>query len=260
MQHQSNYIAKQPDKNGFVDYTETENNVWKTLFVRQSQIVQHRACDEFIKGISLLGLTSDRIPQCPDVSSVLKGITGWSLQPVPALITFDYFFELLANRQFPAATFIRKPEELDYIKEPDIFHELFGHCPLLTHHAYAEFMHEYGKLGMKATSDERIILARLFWFTIEFGLVKTPAGLRAYGGGILSSKSETVYCVESEIPERRPFDVMQALQTDYRIDQIQPIYYVLNSLDDLYQLTQLDLIGLVRKSQHNLDNKPKHAC
>lgn len=257
---QTSYVAKPIDANGNATYTKKENAVWQELITRQDHIIKDRACDEYVRGHELLNLPKQRIPQCHEVSATLKEITGWELEPVPALISFDRFFYLLANRKFPAATFIRRKEELDYIKEPDIFHEIYGHCPLLTNPAYAEFVETYGKLGLKATPEERVMLARLFWFTIEFGLIKTASGIRAYGGGILSSMNETVYCVESTLPRRERFDVMQALRTPYRIDVIQPLYFVLDSFDQLYQLIQLDLIALIQQAHALNKDAPKHPC
>lgn len=246
---QTTYVAKPVDANGVAHYTDEENATWHELITRQRKIVQGRACDEYIRGIELLNLPNDRIPQCYEISNVLKKETGWSLEPVEALIPFERFFQLLANKQFPAATFIRKKEEIDYLQEPDIFHEVFGHCPLLTNSAYADFTHTYGKLGLNASKEDRVLLARLYWFTIEFGLINTKSGLRVYGGGILSSKEETVYCLESDIPVRKPFDVLDALRTPYRIDVMQPIYFVLNNFDTLYELIDLDLIGLIHKAR-----------
>lgn len=257
---QTSYIAKPIDANGNATYTDEENAVWHELITRQDLIIQDKACGEYVRGLQLLKLPKQRIPQCHEVSTTLKEITGWELEPVPALISFDRFFYLLANRKFPAATFIRRKEELDYIKEPDIFHEVYGHCPLLTNPAYAEFVETYGKLGLKATPEERVMLARLFWFTIEFGLINTASGIRAYGGGILSSMNETVYCIESKIPQRAPFDVMQALCTPYRIDVIQPLYFVLDSFDQLYQLIHLDLIALIHQAHALNKDAPKHPC
>jgi phenylalanine-4-hydroxylase len=178
----------------------------------------------------------------------MQDMTGWSVAPVEALISFEHFFELLANKQFPAASFIRVPEELDYLQEPDIFHELFGHCPMLTDPTFADFTHEYGKLGLHATPKERAYLARLYWFTVEFGLIQTAQGLKIYGGGILSSYGETLYALDSDIPERKPFDILTMLRTPYRYDIMQTIYYVLNSLDDLYQIMQQDLKALIQQA------------
>ncbi len=245
----SAYSAKPTDANGNVAYTDEENQIWHELITRQTPILKDRACDDYIRGLKIVDFSNTRIPQCHEISTILQDITGWALEPVPALIPFDRFFDLLANRKFPAATFIRKREELDYLQEPDIFHEVFGHCPLLTNQAYADFTHTYGKLGLKASHEDRIMLAKLYWFTIEFGLIKSVAGLRAYGGGILSSMSETKYCLESDIPQRKPFDILDVLRTPYRIDIMQPIYFVIDNLDVLFQLIDMDLIGLIRKAR-----------
>ena len=255
----STYVAKPVDAEGNTHYTPEENQIWHELITRQVPVVQNRACNEYIHGLKLLNLPTDSIPQCPDISLVLRETTGWALEPVPALIPFDRFFHLLANRKFPAATFIRRREELDYLQEPDIFHEVFGHCPMLTHKACADFTHTYGKLGQMATHDEQVMLAKLYWFTIEFGLIKTKAGLRAYGGGILSSKSETEYCLESQVPERKPFDVLDVLRTPYRIDIIQPVYFVIDSFDVLFKLIDMDLIELIHEARRLGIHKPLYS-
>lgn len=243
------YQSKQVDERGNVTYTPQEHQTWHELITRQIPIIEGRACEEYIEGVRLLDLPKDRIPQCPEVSAILRETTGWQLEPVKALISFDRFFNLLANRKFPAATFIRCQEELDYLQEPDIFHEIFGHCPLLTNPACAEFTHLYGQLGLHASPEDRVMLARLYWFTIEFGLINTSAGLRIYGGGILSSMSETPYSLESDIPLRKPFDVMEVLRTLYRIDIMQPIYYVIDNFDVLFKLIDMDLIALIQEAR-----------
>lgn len=256
----SHYAAKEADAAGFVYYTEEENDVWRTLIERQIPIVTARACKEYLQGLDRLNLPHDRVPQCEEVNKALKAASGWTVEAVPALIPFEKFFWLLANRRFPAATFIRRREELDYLKEPDIFHEIFGHCPMITLPKYAAFMQRYGELGMKASPKERTLLARLFWFTVEFGLIQTGDGLKAYGGGILSSISETVYAVESDTPTRIPFDVIKALHTPYRIDVIQPIYFVLHSFEDLYALLDIDIMELVRDTMRENETGPDTAC
>lgn len=245
----SKYVAKPIDANGNVAYTAEENQIWQELITRQIPILENRACDEYVHGLKLLDLPTDRIPQCPDVSAVLKSQTGWVLEPVAALIPFDKFFALLADKKFPAATFIRIREELNYLKEPDIFHEVFGHCPLLTNKAYADFTHNYGQIGLKASHQDRVMLAKLYWFTIEFGLIQSEKGLRIYGGGILSSMGETPYAVDSPKPRRKPFDPLDVLRTPYRIDIMQPIYYVINSFDVLFELIEMDLIGLIQEAR-----------
>lgn len=245
----STYVAKPCDAQGNVAYTEEENQIWHDLILRQTPILQNRACEEYKYGLAQLNLPADRIPQCHEVSKVLQKHTGWSLAPVPALIPFDKFFALLASKQFPAATFIRRREELDYLQEPDIFHEIFGHCPLLTNPAYADFTYHYGKLGLKASPQDRVMLARLYWFTIEFGLIKTAQGLRIYGGGILSSKGETPYSLENPQVRRKAFDPLEVLRTPYRIDIIQPIYFIIDDFQVLFDVIELDLLALIQEAR-----------
>jgi phenylalanine-4-hydroxylase len=249
MQKTSSYVAKPVDKNGNAAYTPEENQIWQELVARQSKIVQGRACHEYMRGLELLQLPPNRIPQCHEITTALQAATGWSLEPVPALIPFDQFFHLLANRKFPAATFIRRREEINYLQEPDIFHEVFGHCPMLTNQACADFAQTYGRLALNATHEDQIMLARLYWFTIEFGLINTPQGVRAYGGGILSSMDETCYCIESPAAIRKPFDVIDILRTPYRIDIMQPIYFMIDDFDVLFELTQLNLISLIHEAR-----------
>ncbi len=232
------YIAKKPDADGYIAYKDEEHAVWQHLYDRQIKLVEGRACDEFISGLKLLGLSSKHIPQCNDVNERLQALTGWSVVPVDALISFADFFQLLSNKQFPAASFIRVQAEIDYLQEPDIFHEIFGHCPMLTHQVFADFTKAVGKLGMKLSQKERVKLARLYWFTVEFGLLQTPNGLRIYGGGILSSKGETLYALDSDVPKRRPLDVVTALRMPYRYDEMQLNYFVLQDLADLYPLVE----------------------
>lgn len=245
----STYTARPVDADGNADYTTEENRVWHELITRQLPIVNGRACDDYMRGLDLLNLPTDKVPQCPDISKVLRKATGWMLEPVPALIPSDQFFSLLAARKFPAATFIRRREEMDYLKEPDIFHEVFGHCPMLTNKACAEFTQAFGKLAQKATPEDQNMLAKLYWFTIEFGLINTPKGIKAYGGGILSSKNETIYCVESKVALRKPFDVIDLLRTPYRIDIMQPVYFVIDSFDILFHLIDMDLIALIQEAK-----------
>lgn len=249
MYKSTHYVSKKPDIHGIVHYTDEENQTWHDLYTRQIEIIQHRACDKFIDGLALLNLSSQHIPQLPDVNRALNKATGWSVAPVAALIGFDEFFNLLANRKFPAATFIRTREDFDYIQEPDIFHELFGHCPLLTDPIYADFMQKYGVLGVNATHKDRLMLARLYWFTVEFGLINTKQGLRIYGGGVLSSKNETIYALENNMPERNSFNVLNMLRTPYRIDIMQPVYFVINEYAELYDLVNTDLMSLIQEAR-----------
>lgn len=240
------YVAKTPDENGYIHYTDEEHAVWHDLITRQMPIVRKYACDEYLEALERMNFPTDRIPQCTEVSEVLRKHTGWEVAPVPALIPFGEFFSLLANKKFPAASFIRSREEMDYLQEPDIFHEIFGHTPLLTNKYFADFTHTYGQLGLAASREDRVFLARMYWFTVEFGLIRPPGKpMRIYGGGILSSIGETEYALNSGTPQRRRFDLMDALRTPYRIDIMQPLYYYLEDLRELYELTQKDLMALV---------------
>ncbi|MCF6224875.1 MAG: phenylalanine 4-monooxygenase [Xanthomonadales bacterium] len=228
------YSARVADSDGWVDYSQTEDQTWAHLFSHQKKLICQRACKEFLQGLEILNLPTDRVAQVPEVNRALFAATQWQLQPVAAVIPFAEFFELLSQRKFPAATFIRRPEDIEYLQEPDIFHEIYGHCPMLTNPVFADFVQAYGKLGLAATPKERVYLARLFWFSVEFGLINTHEGLRTYGAGILSSTSECCYALENYAVERRPWGVMNVLRTPYRIDIMQPIYYVIDSYEQLY--------------------------
>lgn len=235
------------DHEGRANYSQAENETWAKLLQRQTELVKTRASKEYLKGVEILNFTN-KIPQHFEITELLSQYTGWGVEPVPALIQPEQFFSLLANKRFPAANFIRIPEEIDYIEEPDVFHELFGHCPLLTNAPYAEFMHQYGRLALLADKKTQMRMFRLFWFTIEFGLIKEDNQMKAYGGGILSSKSEILYSVESEIPERRPLVAMDALRTPFRIDILQPVYFVIESYDDLFNLIAANPLKMAQES------------
>lgn len=259
------YLSHQPDSQGHIHYSDDENAMWQALLTRQAKQIPNRACSAYIEGLEKLNLPSTHIPQLNDIDQILQATTGWQTAAVPALISFGKFFKLLANKRFPVATFIRRFEDMDYIEEPDIFHEIVGHCPLLTHPAFAAFNETYGKLGLDASKEERWFLARLYWFTIEFGLVGShPDNRRIYGGGILSSPSETVYALNGSDtlqqsnhhhqqqpqnqPEHRAFDLLDVLRTPYRIDHIQPIYYVIDDLDALFDIVDSDIMGKVKQA------------
>ena len=245
----SRYIARKPDVAGFIAYTSQEHEVWRDLSAAQRPLLPGRACQEYLVGLNTLRLPFTRIPQCEEVSERLEIATGWRVQPVDALISFDKFFELLSRRSFPAASFIRAREEFDYLQEPDVFHELFGHTPLLTQPLFAEFSQRIGETGRAAPPEYHVWLARLYWMTIEFGLINTPKGLRAYGAGIISSPTELTYALQSDVPERRPFDALDALRTPYRIDVLQPIYYVLDSFRQLAELSERNLLTLIDEAR-----------
>ena len=257
------YVSRKPDSQDHIHYSADENAMWQGLLERQATQIPNRACSAYLEGLEKLNLPLTHIPQLHDIDEILQATTGWQTAAVPALISFGKFFKLLANKSFPVATFIRRFEDMDYIEEPDIFHEIVGHCPLLTHPAFAAFNETYGKLGLDASKEERWFLARLYWFTIEFGLVGSRLeDRRIYGGGILSSPSETVYALNGNEklhqskhqqqpqnqPEHRPFDLLDVLRTPYRIDHIQPIYYVIDDLDTLFDIVDSDIMGMVKQA------------
>lgn len=250
------YQAKKPNEQGIIPYDAEENATWGILYNRQRPIVAEYACSEYLKGLELLGLSPDHIPQCKEVSDVLNSLTGWGVEPVEALISFTEFYKLLERKRFPAASFIRIRKDLDYIQEPDIFHEIFGHCPLLTDQAFADFSQAFGELGLRAPKEHRARLQRLYWFTVEFGLIQTEQGPKAYGGGILSSKGETIYSVTSPIPERKPFNAMDILRTPYRYDIMQTTYFVIESFNDFYQLLEKDLLAMTLEAAELGDYTP----
>jgi phenylalanine-4-hydroxylase len=242
------YKAREPDENGFIHYTEEEHQIWNELYTRQIKLIDGKACDEYMEGIDKLKISADRIPQLEDVNKILRKETGWEVAWVPALISFEKFFNLLANKKFPCATFIRTREEMDYLQEPDVFHEIFGHCSMLTNPYFANFTHTYGQLGAAADKQYHVWLARLYWFTVEFGLINTPKGMRIYGGGILSSIGESQYAL-SDKPEHREFDIMTVLRTPYRIDIMQPIYYVINDMKQLFEIANMDIMSHIKEAK-----------
>ena len=252
------YISNSVDEKGYVSWSDEENETWATLIKRQNEIIKGRACKQFEKGLEILDFPKDKVPQIPEINEKLNKETGWAVHPVDAVIPPLEFFTLLANKKFPAATFIRIPAEIDYIQEPDIFHEIYGHAPLLTHKPYADFLEQFGKLALKLDSKYRFRLFRLFWFTIEFGLINTDEGLRAYGGGILSSIGETQFCL-SGVPKIMEFTPMDSLRTSYRIDIMQPLYFTINKLEDLYPILELDIPELLIESKKLGDYSPLYS-
>ncbi|MFV8459963.1 phenylalanine 4-monooxygenase [Vibrio campbellii] len=236
------YHSKPVSQEGWVEWSLEEDAIWHDLVTRQLDVINDRACEAYLHGLTLLDLPLDRVPQLPEINKVLKETTGWQVEPVPALIDFDRFFDLLANKKFPVATFLRTRDEFDYLQEPDFFHEIFGHCAMLTNPDFAAFTEQYGKLGQAATSKQRGYLARLYWFTVEFGLVKEGDKLKIYGGGILSSPAETNYALEGDMAVRERFDLQTVLRTPYRIDIMQPKYYVIDELSELFKISQENLL------------------
>jgi len=234
-------------------YSPEEHALYRKLFERQSKLVPRYACPEWIEAIAGLESAAREIPRFDQVSRKLKAATGWQIVAVPGLIPDDAFFTHLANRRFPVTVWLRRPEEFDYIVEPDVFHDFFGHVPLLFDRVYADHLYEYGKGGLKAMRLDAVkMLARLYWFTIEFGLTKTPAGVRAYGAGRLSSGGELAYSVDDPKPHRLPFDLERIMRTEYQIDRYQERYFVIDSFDQLMRETAPDFTPIYAR----LRNQP----
>jgi phenylalanine-4-hydroxylase len=225
-------------------YTDEEHALYRRLFERQAKLVPRYACPEWIDAVAALD-ASREIPRFDAVSRRLKSRTGWEIVAVPGLIPDEAFFTHLANRRFPVTVWLRRPEELDYIVEPDVFHDFFGHVPLLFDRTYADHLYEYGKGGLKAMRLDAVkYLARLYWFTIEFGLIKGNSGVKAYGAGLMSSGGELAYCIEDPRPRRLPFDLERIMRTEYLIDRYQDTYFVIDSFEHLMQATAPDFTPL----------------
>lgn len=230
---------------GWSNYTPAEHAVWKTLFERQTKLLPGRACDEFVEGMKNLPIGADQIPNFLELSEVLMQRTGWQVVAVPGLVPDEVFFEHLANRRFPSGNFIRKPHELDYLEEPDVFHDVFGHVPMLMNPSIADYIQAYGVGGLRAKKlgvlDK---LARVYWYTVEFGLIQQKDGLRIYGAGIASSRTESVFSLDDASPNRIGFDLERVMRTHYRIDDFQESYFVIDSLAELLELATIDFAPL----------------
>lgn len=241
------YMSYIVDQN-WKDYTPEEHETWKLLYERQFNIMPGRACDEFFAGIKALDIDKTQIPDFKDLSKKLKVLTGWEVVAVEGLIPNLPFFKLLSERKFPAGNFIRRRDQMDYIEEPDVFHDVFGHVPLLANPVFADYLEDYGRGGLRAGDFGTIDnLARLYWFTVEFGLMKTAKGLRIYGAGILSSPGETVFALEDPSPNRIAFDLKRVMQTLYRVDDYQQTYFVIESIEKLFKETYTDFMPLYKE-------------
>ena len=242
---------------GWKNYTPAEHAVWKTLFERQTRLLPGRACDEFVEGMKNLPIGAEQIPDFLELSEVLMQRTGWQVVAVPGLVPDEVFFEHLANRRFPAGNFIRKPHELDYLEEPDVFHDVFGHVPMLMNPAIADYIQAYGEGGLRAKKlgvlDK---LARVYWYTVEFGLIQQKDGLRIYGAGIASSRTESVFSLEDPAPNRIGFDLERVMRTNYRIDDFQESYFVIDSLAQLLELATIDFAPLYARIAGKPDYQP----
>lgn len=226
---------------GWDAYTAEEHRTWLTLYERQMGILPGRACDAFMRGLDALDLHGEGIPDFRVMNEKLKALTGWTVVAVPGLVPDEVFFDHLAHRRFPAGQFIRRPDQLDYLQEPDVFHDVFGHVPMLTDPTFADYMAAYGKGGQRAASLGMLPnLARLYWYTVEFGLMDSPEGLRIYGAGIVSSRTESVFSLEDPSPNRLGFDLVRVMRTLYRIDDFQQVYFVIPSIEELLDVTTRD--------------------
>ena len=222
-------------------YTDVEHETWNTLYARQMKILPGRACEAYMRGLDALDLNMGGIPDFEVMNPKLQALTGWTVVCVPGLVPDDVFFDHLANRRFVSGQFIRKPDQLDYLQEPDIFHDVFGHVPMLTDPDFAAYMEAYGKGGQRAQSLGMLKnLARLYWYTVEFGLMKEADGLRIYGAGIVSSATESVFSLEDASPNRLGFDLERVMKTLYRIDDFQQVYFVIDSIEELKAVTLKD--------------------
>jgi phenylalanine-4-hydroxylase len=239
-------VVEQP----WASYSDTDHRVWAQLFKRQREVLPGRACDEFLAAQEHLGMTAEAIPRFADLNPLLREATGWELVGVEGLLPEYTFFEHLANRRFPVTWWIRRPEQIDYISEPDLFHDLFGHVPLLMNPIFADYMEAYGRGAMKAhgIGEQALLnLTRLYWYTVEFGLINTTQGLRIYGAGIVSSKGESIYCLESDAPNRIGFDLERIMRTRYRIDTFQQSYFVIDGFEQLFEATRPDFTPIYER-------------
>jgi phenylalanine-4-hydroxylase len=231
-------------------YTDTDHQVWAQLFERQKAVLPGRASDEFLSALAAMEMTPDRIPKFDELNPILRAATGWELVGVEGLLPELTFFDHLANRRFPVTWWIRKPDQMDYLSEPDLFHDLFGHVPLLMNPVFADYMEAYGRGGVKAHGigeDALVNLTRLYWYTVEFGLIRQKDGLRIYGSGIVSSKGESIHCLESDAPNRIGFDLERIMRTRYRIDTYQKTYFVIDSFEQLMDATGPDFAPIYER-------------
>ena len=232
------------------DYSAVDHDVWRQLYERQRKLLVGRAADEFLAAQDAMGMTPDRIPKFSDMDQALREATGWTLVAVEGLLPELDFFDHLANRRFPVTWWIRRPDQVDYIEEPDLFHDLFGHVPLLMNPLFADYMAAYGRGGVKAHGigpEALQFLTRLYWYTVEFGLIRQKDGLRIYGSGIVSSKGESIYSLDSDAPNRIGFDLERIMRTRYRIDTYQKTYFVIDSFEQLIAATRPDFAPLYQR-------------
>jgi phenylalanine-4-hydroxylase len=242
---------------GWKNYTAEEHGVWKQLYERQTKLLPGRAGDEFVAGMRALPIGADEIPDFRRLSDVLGQHTGWQVVAVPGLVPDDVFFEHLANRRFPAGQFIRKLQQLDYLEEPDVFHDVFGHVPLLMNPVIADYIQAYGVGGLRAQRLGVLPqLARVYWYTVEFGLLQQSDGVRIYGAGIASSHTESIFALDDPSPNRIGFDLERVMRTRYRIDDFQETYFVIGNLDELLELARIDFAPIYERVQGRPEFEP----
>jgi phenylalanine-4-hydroxylase len=242
---------------GWERYGAEEHAVWTTLFERQTKLLVGRACDEFVQGMQELPMRADQIPDFRRLSDVLAKRTGWQVVAVPGLVPDDVFFEHLANRRFPAGQFIRKPDQLDYLEEPDVFHDVFGHVPMLMNPAIADYIQAYGEGGLRAKRLGKLAnLARVYWYTVEFGLLRQKEGLRIYGAGIASSRTESAFSLDDASPNRIAFELERVMRTHYRIDDFQETYFVVDNLEKLLELARIDFAPVYERLDDGREYQP----
>ncbi|MEH3121333.1 MAG: phenylalanine 4-monooxygenase [Sphingomonas phyllosphaerae] len=244
---------------GWDAYTAEEHATWDTLFARQIAMLPGRVTPEFTAGLDVLRLSKPGIPDFDELSERLMKATGWQVVAVPGLVPDDVFFDHLANRRFVSGNFIRRPDQLDYLQEPDVFHDVFGHVPLLANPVFADYMQAYGQGGQRAAAMGAIDrLSRLYWYTVEFGLVRAGDGLALYGAGIVSSRSESIFALDDASPNRIAFDLKRVMRTRYRIDDFQQSYFVIDSFEDLLDQTlNTDFAPLYAELEGQPDHDPE---
>jgi phenylalanine-4-hydroxylase len=242
------------------NYTAEEHATWDTLFERQSKLLPGRASDAWLRGLDVLRLDKPGIPDFAELSDRLMKLTGWQVVAVPGLVPDDVFFDHMANRRFVAGNFIRRPDQLDYLQEPDVFHDVFGHVPMLADPVFADYLEAYGKGGQRALSMDALkYLGRLYWYTVEFGLIQEDDGLRIYGSGIVSSAAESRFALEDASPNRITFDLARVMRTEYRIDDFQQNYFVVPSFDELLRITvETDFAPLYNQLKQETDIPVAH--
>lgn len=248
MPKDTTYASLLPDENGYFPYTADDDAVWGELFTRQMEFLPGKVAPEYLDGVTKLGLNAGKTPQVKEIDARLHALTGAGAHGVPAIIPPSQFYDLLSQRKFPVATFLRRREHMDYIEEPDLFHEVFGHCPMLTNDAYCDFIEGFGHRAKALGKGYSWHMFRLFWFTVEFGMIGTADGLRAYGAGIVSSPAEAAHAMSGDAL-MQDFDLLTVFRTPYRIDIVQPTYFVIDSFDQLARLLEADFGTLIEQAK-----------